>query len=392
MDFVEALPKVQGKSIILSVVDRFSKYAHFIPLGHPYTAESVAQAFFSDIVRLHGIPQSIVSDRDPVFTSAFWRELMRLMGTKLLMSSAFHPQTDGQSEAANRVIIMYLRCFTGDRPRHWLRWLPWAEYIYNTAFQSSLRETPFRVVYGRDPPSIRSYEPGDTRVAAVAQEMEAREAFLGDVRYRLEQAQTVQKLHYDRHHRPVSFDVGDWALLRLRQRAASSLPHAPTGKLKPRYVGPYRVTAVINPVAVRLQLPPGARIHDVFHVGVLKKFMGSPPDAPPALPNTVDGAVGPRPERVVQGRRARGVPQVLVHWLGEPATSATWEDLDDFKARYPEFQLEDELDFDGGGDVMYGRTYVRRRRARDVRRAAERARQERGDGATGAEGLGADRG
>jgi hypothetical protein len=152
MDFVEALPKVQGKSIILSVVDRFSKYAHFIPLGHPYTAESVAQAFFSDIVRLHGIPQSIVSDRDPVFTSAFWRELMRLMGTKLLMSSAFHPQTDGQSEAANRVIIMYLRCFTGDRPRHWLRWLPWAEYIYNTAFQSSLRGTPFRVVYGRDPP------------------------------------------------------------------------------------------------------------------------------------------------------------------------------------------------------------------------------------------------
>jgi hypothetical protein len=383
---------VQGKSIILSVVDRFSKYAHFIPLGHPYTAESVAQAFFSDIVRLHGIPQSIVSDRDPVFTSAFWRELMRLMGTKLLMSSAFHPQTDGQSEAANRVIIMYLRCFTGDRPRHWLRWLPWAEYIYNTAFQSSLRETPFRVVYGRDPPSIRSYEPGDTRVAAVAQEMEAREAFLGDVRYRLEQAQTVQKLHYDRHHRPVSFDVGDWALLRLRQRAASSLPHAPTGKLKPRYVGPYRVTAVINPVAVRLQLPPGARIHDVFHVGVLKKFMGSPTDAPPALPNTVDGAVVPTPERVVQGRRARGVPQVLVHWLGEPATSATWEDLDDFKARYPEFQLEDELDFDGVGDVMYGRTYVRRRRARDVRRAAERARQERGDGATGAEGLGADRG
>jgi hypothetical protein len=352
----------------------------------------VAQAFFSDIVRLHGIPQSIVSDRDPVFTSAFWRELMRLMGTKLLMSSAFHPQTDGQSEAANRVIIMYLRCFTGDRPRQWLRWLPWAEYIYNTAFQSSLRETPFKVVYGRAPPSIRSYEPGDTRVAAVAQEMAAREAFLGDVRYRLEQAQTVQKLHYDRHHRPVSFAVGDWALLRLRQRAASSLPRAPKGKLKPRYVGPYRVTAVINPVAVRLHLPPGARIHDVFHVGVLKKFMGSPPDAPPALPNTVDGAVGPRPERVVLGRRARGIPQVLVQWFGEPATSATWENLDDFKARYPEFQLEDELDFDGGGDVMYGRTYVRRRRARDVRRAAERAGQGRGDGATGAVGLGADRG
>ncbi|KAF0928095.1 hypothetical protein E2562_037873 [Oryza meyeriana var. granulata] len=91
LDFVEALPRVNGKSVILSIVDRFSKYCHFIALGHPYTAESVAQAFFADIVRLHGVPQSIVSDRDPVFTSTFWRELMRLMGTRLHMSSAFQP-------------------------------------------------------------------------------------------------------------------------------------------------------------------------------------------------------------------------------------------------------------------------------------------------------------
>jgi hypothetical protein len=132
IDFIEALPKVQGKTVILSVVDRFSKYCQFFPLAHPYTAESVAHAFFADIVCLHGVPQSIVSDRDPVFTSAFWQELMRLTGTKLYMSSAFHLQTDGQTEAANRVIIMYLRCFTGDHPRQWLRWLPWAEYTYNT--------------------------------------------------------------------------------------------------------------------------------------------------------------------------------------------------------------------------------------------------------------------
>ena len=121
LDFVEALPRVHGKTVILSVVDRFSKYCHFIPLAHPYTAESVAQAFFTDIVRLHGVPQSIVSDRDPVFTSSFSSEIMRLIGTKLLMSSAFHPQSDGQTEVANRVIVMYLRCFTGDRPRQWLR-------------------------------------------------------------------------------------------------------------------------------------------------------------------------------------------------------------------------------------------------------------------------------
>jgi transposase InsO family protein len=141
LDFVEALPRVNGKTVILFVVDRFSKYCHFIPLAHPYTTETVAQAFFTDIVRLHGVPQSIVSDRDPVFTSTFWQELMRLMGTKLHMTSAFHPQSDGQTEAANRVIVMYLRCFTGDRPRQWLRWLPWAEYTYNTAYQTSLWDT-----------------------------------------------------------------------------------------------------------------------------------------------------------------------------------------------------------------------------------------------------------
>jgi hypothetical protein len=373
IDFIEALPKVQGKTVILSVVDRFSKYCHFIPLAHPYTAESVANAFFTDVVRLHGVPQSIVSDRDPVFTSAFWQELMRLTGTKLYMSSAFHPQTDGQTEAANRVIVMYLRCFTGDRPRQWLRWLPWAEYTYNTAYQSSLRETPFRVVYGRDPPTIRSYEPGDARVAAVAQEMEERAAFLDDIRVRLEQAQAVQKQAYDKHHRPVVFQVGDWALLRLRQRAAASLPRTVSGKLKPRFVGPYRVTEIINAVAVRLQLPPGARLHDVFHVGVLKKFVGPPPTSPPLLPPILHGAAVPAPSRVTQGRMARGVRQVLVEWEGEPSNAATWEDLDDFRARFPSFQLEDELDFEAGRDVMYGRTYVRRRRARDVRRAAERA-------------------
>ena len=114
MDFVEALPKVGGKSVILTVVDRFSKYAHFIPLRHPYIAESVARVFFSEVVRLHGIPASIVSNHDPVFTSVFRKALFAASGSKFLMSSAFHPQTDGQTEAVNKAIRMYLRCMTGD--------------------------------------------------------------------------------------------------------------------------------------------------------------------------------------------------------------------------------------------------------------------------------------
>lgn len=106
MDFIEGFPKVGGKAVILTVVDHFSKYSHFILLSHPYTANSVAQAFFDDIVRLHGIPYSIVSDRDPVFTSNFWTELFRLAGLMLHLSSAFHPQSDGQSEVVNRTIAI----------------------------------------------------------------------------------------------------------------------------------------------------------------------------------------------------------------------------------------------------------------------------------------------
>jgi hypothetical protein len=149
MDFIEGLPRVNRKSVILTVVDKFSKATHFIPLAHPYTATVVARAFFDNIVRLHDIPCSIVSDRDPVFTSCFWTELFSLTGVNLYLSSAFHPQTDGESEATNKIITMYLRCLTGDRPRQWVQWLPWAEFYYNLAYQASLKMSPFRVVYDR---------------------------------------------------------------------------------------------------------------------------------------------------------------------------------------------------------------------------------------------------
>jgi hypothetical protein len=133
LDFVEGFPKVGGKSVIL-VVDRFLKYAHFIALGHLYSATTVAKAFFDTIVRLHGVPESIVSERDPVFTSTLWKELFRLTGTKLCTSSAFHPQTDDQSKVANKIITTYLHCLAGDRPRSWLRWLPWAEFCFNSSY------------------------------------------------------------------------------------------------------------------------------------------------------------------------------------------------------------------------------------------------------------------
>jgi hypothetical protein len=121
MDFIEGFPQVGSKSMVLTLVDHFSKYAHFIPLGSPYTAVSVAKVFFNNIIKLHGIPSSIVSDCDPVFTSTFWTEIFRLSGIQLRMSTCFHPKTDGQSEVTNMILGVYLRCLAGDQPRSWLR-------------------------------------------------------------------------------------------------------------------------------------------------------------------------------------------------------------------------------------------------------------------------------
>lgn len=116
------------------VVDRLSKYGHFMALKSDYSSKSVAEVFMSNVVKLHGMPKSIVSDRDKVFTSRFWQHLFQLQGTTLVMSSAYHPQSDGQAEALNKCLEMYLRCFTFNNPKQWYKSLSWAEYQYNTTF------------------------------------------------------------------------------------------------------------------------------------------------------------------------------------------------------------------------------------------------------------------
>jgi hypothetical protein len=185
MDFVEGFQKVDGKSVILIVVDMFSKFTHFIPLRHPYTATSMAKSFFDNIVKLHGIPCSIMSDRDTVFTSSFWTELFHLASIKMHMSLAFHMQTDAQSEVVNRIIVMYLRCLAGDRLKSRLQWLAWAEFYYNSSYQTTLKCSPFRVVYDRDPPTLHSYEPGTTKMVAVNRQQQHRDLFLEQIRERL---------------------------------------------------------------------------------------------------------------------------------------------------------------------------------------------------------------
>ena len=260
---------------------------------------------------------------------------------------------------------MYLHCLAGDRPRSWLQWLPWAEFCYNTSYQSALRTTPFEVVYGRSPPSMVSYLPGSARVAAVDRHLRDRDEFLLDIRDRLVLAQDTMREIHDKKRRFVQFAVGDWVLLRLHHRIAVGITLAASSKLGPRFFGPYQIVERLGAVAYRLRLPPKARIHDVFDVALLKKYEGDPPGAIVPLPSTLHGRVIPTPAAVVRARLNRGRWQLLVHWEGRTAADSTWEDIDDFKERYPTFQLTDELFVGEEGsviDAFVGRQYRRRPR------------------------------
>ncbi|KAH0760251.1 hypothetical protein KY290_023744 [Solanum tuberosum] len=148
MDFITCLPSSKGKTTILTVVDRLTKYGHFIPLPSTFSTQLVAEAFIVGVIRLHGPPRTIVTDRDPRFLHSFWQEINRLQGSTLATSTAYHPQTDGQFEALNKCLEQYLRCYIADDPSKWVTMLPWAKFWYNTSYQTSAGMTPFQALYG----------------------------------------------------------------------------------------------------------------------------------------------------------------------------------------------------------------------------------------------------
>ncbi|XP_045791606.1 uncharacterized protein LOC123886321 [Trifolium pratense] len=167
LDFITGLPPSNGYSAILVVVDRFSKSVHLAALVPHYTAHKVALLFFDTVYKLHGMPRSLVSDRDPLFISKFWRELFTLCGTQLRMSTAYHPETDGQTEVYNRVLEQYLRSFVHHKPSQWSKFLSLAEWSYNTSVHSSTGHSPYQITFGKTPPTIPQYIQGQSSIEAV---------------------------------------------------------------------------------------------------------------------------------------------------------------------------------------------------------------------------------
>ncbi|TQD92478.1 hypothetical protein C1H46_022039 [Malus baccata] len=344
MDFICGLPNCKGKSVILVVVDKLSKYAHFIALGHPYTAAIVAQEFVDNVFKLHGMPLTIVSDRDTLFLSAFWKDFFKLQGSKLCMSLGYHPQSDGQTEVVNRCLETYLRCFTSFQPKKWLQWLAWAEWSYNTSYHSSTKFTPFEIVYGVTPPHIATYELGSAKLDSVEQGLLARDKILAMLKTNLIIAQNRMKVQADKHRSERTFEVGDLVYLKLVPYQLQSLATHAYHKLHPKFYGPFEVLEKIGNVAYKIKLPETSKIHPVFHVSCLKKHIGPNVSPVPLLPLVIDEGLQAQEPGVVLHRRiykknnVAGV-QLLIQWKDKGADEATWEDFDDFAARFPSFKL-----------------------------------------------------
>ncbi|KAH0737522.1 hypothetical protein KY290_036227 [Solanum tuberosum] len=356
MDFITGLPSSHGRTVILVIVDRLSKYGHFIALPPKFTSHKIAEVFVQEYIRLHGFPSTIVSDRDPIFLSEFWAEINRLQGTQLAKSSAYHPQSDGQTEALNKCLEMYLRCFAADTPTSWFPLLPWAEFWYNTSYQHSSKLTPFEVVYGRPPPTIARYVLDGNTTPVVAASLRERDDTLALLKSNLQFAQARMKRYADKGRKDVAFQIGDWVFVRLRPYRQLSLRLQRHTKLSRRFFGPFQVLQRIGEVAYKLNIPPSSKIHPVFHVSALRKCLGTPDQQVTPI-DLLDhsSSLMLSPESILDSRTitkgAHPVRQFLIKWQGLPLEDATWEDSHSLRQRFPDLNLEDKVHLHEGGNV-----------------------------------------
>eukprot|EP00253_Pinus_taeda_P002532 PITA_02532 len=243
MDFITGLPRTtKNNDSIMVVVDKLSKAAHFIPVQSTYRAAQIAHVFMQNVFRLHGLPKTIISDRDVKFTSVFWKTLFAELGTQLNFSTAYHPQTDGQTEQVNQVVEDMLRAYVMQQPTRWEEYLHLVEFAYNNGYHTSTQMSPFEVMYGRKCRTPSSWGGPEDKLSLGPDMLKEMEDMVKRVRVNLKTAQDRQKNFADRKRRFKE----------------------------------YQILARVGPVAYQLALPSHIRVHNVFHVSVLRKYVYDP--------------------------------------------------------------------------------------------------------------------
>ncbi|GJU75751.1 putative reverse transcriptase domain-containing protein [Tanacetum coccineum] len=297
MDFVTKLPKSpQGRDTIWVIVDRLTKSAIFTPMRETDSTEKLARLYIKEVVARHVIPVSIICDRDPRFTSHFWRSLQKALGTRVDMSTAYHPETDGQSKRTIQTLKDMLCACGIDFGNGWINHLPLVEFSYNNSYHASIKEAPFEALYGRKCRSPR---------------------------------------------KPMEFQVRDRVMLKVSPWKGV-VHFGKRGKLNPRYVGPFKVLEKVGSVAYKLELPQElSRVHNTFHVSNLKKCYSDEPLAVPLEGLHIDDKLQfvEEPVEILEWEIKRlnrsRKPLVKVHWNSRRGPEFTWEREDSFKKKYP---------------------------------------------------------
>jgi len=334
MDFMVSLPPSKGFDAIMVVVDRFSKMAHFIPTKDEVTTQKTGRLFFTHVFKHHGLPKDIVSDRDPKFTSKFWRALWKIIGSELKMSTSFHPQTNGQTERVNLVIQQFLKNYVAADQQDWVDHLELVEFCYNNLEHSATGSTPFQMVTGKSPIvpmtwAAHGQPPSDSseEVPMVTQLDEERRHLWEVAKANLEKAHKRYKDFANKFRQEVKFQEGDEVWLNIRN---FWLPEGLSHKFLGPYASPFKVLEKNHSDTYKLELPENLRVHPTFHVSLLKLVSrdASRPNRehnsrPP--PDLVHNEPKFEVEAVLKSRQLRGRKwEYLVKWKGYHPIEASW--------------------------------------------------------------------